>query len=93
MKIRTLTLSALMIFVAFGANATKILSGFRYADEKAPTGKEWESPEDLALNKEQPRLLLFVSRQRECTQSTSQKFCLLEIFGRNVEIQLGKTSR
>ncbi len=65
MKIRTLTLSALIIFVVFGANATKILSGFRYADEKAPTGKEWESPEDLALNKEQPRAFFFSFQDKE----------------------------
>ena len=32
------------------------LEGFAYADEPAaPTGDEWQSPEALALNKEQPR--------------------------------------
>lgn len=31
------------------------LEGFKYASEKAPVGNEWESPENIALNKEQPR--------------------------------------
>lgn len=35
------------------------LDGFRYANETAPNGKEWESPEYLALNKEQPRAWFF----------------------------------
>ena len=30
------------------------LEGFKYASEKAPVGNEWESPENIALNKEQP---------------------------------------
>ena len=30
------------------------LGGFSYGPMEAPTGKEWESPENLALNKEQP---------------------------------------
>nr|WP_108823537.1 glycoside hydrolase family 2 TIM barrel-domain containing protein [Dysgonomonas sp. Marseille-P4361] len=36
-----------------------ILGGYRYASEKAPTGNEWESPESIALNKEQPRSYFF----------------------------------
>ena len=35
------------------------LEGFKYASEKAPVGNEWESPENLALNKEQPRAWFF----------------------------------
>ncbi len=35
------------------------LVGYRYAAENNPTGKEWESPENLALNKEQPRAWFF----------------------------------
>lgn len=35
------------------------IEGFRYGTEIAPTGKEWESPEDLALNKESPRSYFF----------------------------------
>lgn len=33
--------------------------GFNYAATEAPTGKEWESPELQALNKEQPRAYFF----------------------------------
>lgn len=39
--------------------AQKPLDGYRYAAEKAPVGNEWESPENLALNKEQPRAWFF----------------------------------
>lgn len=40
--------------------ATKpALLGFSYSSEIAPKGNEWESPENLALNKEQPRAWFF----------------------------------
>ena len=32
-----------------------LLKGYRYATVKNPDGNEWESPERIALNKEQPR--------------------------------------
>ena len=35
------------------------LKGFHYGKEKAPVGNEWESPENLALNKEQPKAYFF----------------------------------
>ena len=35
------------------------LGGFVYGDKEAPTGKEWESVEELALNKEYPRAYFF----------------------------------
>lgn len=35
------------------------LKGFTYASTESPDGKEWESPENLALNKEQPRAYFF----------------------------------
>lgn len=38
---------------------TQSLQGFRYGVEVAPTGKEWESPEDLSLNKELPHAYFF----------------------------------
>lgn len=38
------------------------LKGFRYAATEAPTGDEWESPENLALNKEQPKARFFSFR-------------------------------
>ena len=50
-----------MLAAVFGAVALQcfavqpVLEGFRYADEAAPAGTEWESPQELALNKEQPR--------------------------------------
>lgn len=35
------------------------LEGFKYGTETAPTGKEWQSVEELALNKEQPHAWFF----------------------------------
>uniref|UniRef100_UPI0039A53CAC glycoside hydrolase family 2 TIM barrel-domain containing protein n=1 Tax=Ornithobacterium rhinotracheale TaxID=28251 RepID=UPI0039A53CAC len=35
------------------------LAGFKYAQEPAPTGKEWQSEQELSLNKEQPRAYFF----------------------------------
>ena len=35
------------------------LKGFHYASEQAPKGNEWESPENVALNKEQPHAYFF----------------------------------
>ncbi|MDR1756481.1 MAG: discoidin domain-containing protein [Culturomica sp.] len=35
------------------------LQGYHYASPEAPAGNEWESPENLALNKEQPRAWFF----------------------------------
>ena len=39
--------------------ADQPLEGFTYGSVNAPTGKEWESPENLALNKEQPHAYFF----------------------------------
>ena len=39
--------------------ADQPLEGFTYATLNAPTGAEWESPENLALNKEQPHAYFF----------------------------------
>ena len=50
------------IMAAAGANAQYVgypLQGFAYGDSIAPTGSEWQSPEALALNKEQPHALFF----------------------------------
>ena len=49
------TLSALFT-VLFASAQNTALQGFAYADDpQSPTGKEWQSPEELSLNKEQPR--------------------------------------
>lgn len=41
------------------------LAGFAYAEQGNPTGKEWESVEELALNKEQPRAYFFSFENQE----------------------------
>lgn len=65
-RVCTALLSAGLLFagslVCGGQNSPKQqypLEGFYYATQEAPQGNEWESPENLALNKEQPRATFF----------------------------------
>ena len=60
-------LTGFILLTSAFVNAEDMLSGFRYAPEQAPKGNEWESPENLALNKEQPCLVFLVSGYRKCT--------------------------
>ncbi len=48
----------LLIGLLFSANA-QTLQGFAYGNEQAPKGDEWQSPEKLGLNKEQPHAWFF----------------------------------
>ena len=52
------------------------LEGFTYGKQDAPSGKEWESPEYLAHNKEQPRSTFYsfadVDSARRGLESPSQ---------------------
>lgn len=60
MRIRKTTLTLLLGCLAVGAGAdVQPLAGFKYGVQTAPTGKEWESPQDLGLNKEQPHAWFF----------------------------------
>lgn len=49
----------LCCFVTQSFALQPVLDGFKYGEQKAPAGNEWESPESLALNKEQPRAYFF----------------------------------
>ena len=48
---------------------SSVLEGFAYGDVAAPAGNEWESPQQLSLNKEQPRAYMFSF----ATQNEAQK--------------------
>lgn len=51
---------AAVALMALNGFAADVLDGFAYEQSpKSPTGKEWESPEALALNKEQPTAYMF----------------------------------
>ncbi len=50
---------ALLCTQALFAQTNPILKGFTYEMTNAPSGNEWESPESLALNKEQPHAYFF----------------------------------
>lgn len=57
---RKTALALLLCFCSMPTWATPTnLPGYRYAKEAQPTGKEWESPELIALNKEQPKAYFF----------------------------------
>ncbi|MBQ4039059.1 MAG: beta-galactosidase, partial [Bacteroidaceae bacterium] len=49
-------LSALLLAGSLYAQG---LAGFAYGDVAAPAGNEWESPQQLSLNKEQPKAWFF----------------------------------
>ena len=63
-------------FLAFTLVATisataqhKTLAGFAYGNPAAPTGDEWQSPENLSLNKEYPRAYFFsFNNEKQATQ-------------------------
>ncbi len=63
-------------FLAFTLVATisataqhKTLAGFTYGYPAAPTGDEWQSPENLSLNKEYPRAYFFsFNNEKQATQ-------------------------
>ena len=54
-----------ILAAVFGAVALQcfavqpVLEGFRYGNDSAPAGTEWENPQTLALNKEQPRATFY----------------------------------
>lgn len=56
---RILLTTVLYSALTVQALANGPLKGFAYASAPAPNGNEWESPEQLALNKEQPHAYFF----------------------------------
>ena len=56
---KTLLTGLLCCSLSIQSFADRPLEGFTYGSVNAPTGKEWESPENLALNKEQPHAYFF----------------------------------
>ena len=48
-----------LVAVSLTVAADEVLTGFHYADALQPNGTEWQSPENLALNKEQPHTWFF----------------------------------
>lgn len=65
MRIKTFLISFFACSVwAANVHATD-LKGFDYTKTSAPTGKEWESPEQLGLNKEQPHAWFFTFADTE----------------------------
>ncbi len=58
LDMKTFLLTTLIALIAMPAAADD-LQGFAYGNATAPTGHEWQSPQQLSLNKEQPRAYTF----------------------------------
>lgn len=57
---RKITLGLIVCCLALQSFANQPpLKGFSYASVEAPSGNEWQSPENIALNKEQPHAYFF----------------------------------
>ena len=56
---KRITLNLFFCCLTMGAFAQQPLGGFLYGTEAEPKGTEWEAPEKLSLNKEQPRAYFF----------------------------------
>lgn len=56
---KRITLNLFFCCLTMGAFAQQPLGGFLYGIEAEPKGTEWEAPEKLSLNKEQPRAYFF----------------------------------
>lgn len=59
MKKIVCTLLFCSALLSAAAENGSLLKGYQYGTVQAPDGKEWESPERIALNKEQPRSTFF----------------------------------
>jgi beta-galactosidase len=70
---KTLLTGLLCCSLSIQSFADQPLEGFTYGSVNAPTGKEWESPENLALNKEQPHAYFFPFQHLECPQGIAGK--------------------
>lgn len=55
MKLRTIILCLLASLRLSSMADNQLLEGFEYGNASSPTGKEWQSPEQLSYNKLQPR--------------------------------------
>ena len=54
------TIAALCLFASVCSQAqNEALDGFDYGNHEKPAGTEWQSPEKLSLNKEQPQAYMF----------------------------------
>lgn len=56
---KTATTLLMCLFTAISIASNSVMEGFAFGEQTAPTGKEWESPQELSLNKELPRSWFF----------------------------------
>ena len=73
MRKRIVSLAVVALSV-FASTMAQNLKGFAYGDVAAPTGGEWESPTELALNKEQPRGWFFTFANEESARKVLPEY-------------------
>lgn len=67
-------LVALCLIANLGVLSANGFDGYRYSSEKAPTGKEWESPQKIALNKEKPKAWFFSFANKESARKVLPEY-------------------
>lgn len=63
-----LLLPSLVIGQTLYAQSMHSVPGYTYKNETAPQGTEWNSPQEIALNKEQPRAYFFTYKDAEAAR-------------------------
>ena len=56
---RRVSIGLMVVLVVQSYAASARLEGVTYGDSEGPSGREWESPQHLAHNKEQPSATLY----------------------------------
>lgn len=71
---RNRMISAFLLALALMPCRADGLSGFFYGEDKAPGGHEWECPDSLAYNKEQPRACFFTFADEESARKVLPEY-------------------
>lgn len=71
---RKFTLSMIFCFSVQMLMARQMVPGYQYAKVDAPTGKEWQAPEQHALNKEQPHAYFFPFKDVESARKVLPEY-------------------
>lgn len=64
----------IVLFFTINLYAQQILEGFAYGKVTSPAGNEWQSPQELSLNKEQPRAWFFSFQNTESARKVLPEY-------------------
>ena len=93
MNVKSVLIGCLSVCLWTGNAQADGLKGFAYAAETAPIGNEWDSPENLALNKEQPRAWFFSFQDVESARKVLPETSFLLAFPAVRKYSWRKTSQ